>query len=48
MAEQALSAPKAENNPWRVDDMKTIEERLQIAQFLAATAQFSAALYTGL
>src|SRR6266566_5897375 len=31
MAEQAMYAPKAENNPWRVDDMKTTEERLQIA-----------------
>src|SRR6266852_2858131 len=31
MAEQALYAPNAENNPWRVDDMKTTEERLQIA-----------------
>lgn len=31
MTEQALYAPKAENNPWRVDDMKTTEERQQIA-----------------
>ena len=31
MAEQAMYASKAENNPWRVDDMKTTEERLQIA-----------------
>jgi hypothetical protein len=31
MAEQAMYAPKANNNPWRVDDMKTTEERLQIA-----------------
>ncbi len=31
MAEQALYAPKADDNPWRVDDMKTTEERLQIA-----------------
>ncbi len=31
MAEQALYAPKADDNPWRVLDMKTTEERLQIA-----------------
>jgi hypothetical protein len=31
MSEQALFAPKADNNPWRVDDMKATEERLQIA-----------------
>jgi hypothetical protein len=31
MAEQALYAPKADNNPWRILDMKTTEERLQIA-----------------
>jgi hypothetical protein len=26
-----LYAPKAEDNPWRLDDMKTLEERLQIS-----------------
>ena len=31
MSEQAMYAPKAENNPWRIRDMKTTEERLQIA-----------------
>lgn len=32
MVEQAMYAPKAENNPWRINnDMKTTEERLQIA-----------------
>lgn len=31
MSDQALYAPKADNNPWRVTDMKTTEERLQIA-----------------
>ncbi len=31
MSEQAMYAPKAENNPWRIRDMKTTEERQQIA-----------------
>jgi hypothetical protein len=31
MAKQAMYAPKADNNPWRIDDMKTTEQRLQIA-----------------
>src|SRR5256885_1324291 len=31
MAEQAMYAPKADDNPWRVLDMKTTEERLQVA-----------------
>ncbi len=31
MSEQALYPPKADDNPWRVDDMKTTEERLQVA-----------------
>jgi hypothetical protein len=31
MSEQAMYVPQAENNPWRIDDMKTTEERLQIA-----------------
>ena len=31
MAEQALYVPKADDNPWRVLDMKTTEERSQIS-----------------
>jgi hypothetical protein len=31
MSEQVMLVPKADNNPWRVDDMKTTEEWMQIA-----------------
>ncbi len=31
MSDQVLYAPKADNNPWRVDDMKTPEEWLEIS-----------------